>query len=266
MLMLGNIHAGEVCGKEALLRLARELSDGEYADLLEQAVLLIAPIYNADGNQPFSTENRPGQHGPDGGVGQRANGQGLDLNRDHIKLASPEARALAQLLNDWDPAVVIDTHTTNGCYHRYTLTYDGPRNAAAPEQLISYVRDDFLPEVGRRLEQATGYKSFYYGNFNPAHEQWESYPAKTRYGTQYVAARGRIGILSEAYAYASYRDRVLVTREFVLGCRAIGGGELRNHSADVASSRGTIGTTRISPPTRHRRFQSSRRQCRWIAS
>ncbi len=97
MLMLGNIHAGEVCGKEALLRLARELSQGAYPDLLDNAVLLIAPIYNADGNQPFSKENRPGQHGPDGGVGQRANGQGLDLNRDHIKLTAPETRGFAQL-------------------------------------------------------------------------------------------------------------------------------------------------------------------------
>ncbi len=113
---------------------------------------------------------------------------------------------------------MIDTHTTNGSYHRYTLTYDGPRNAAAPAPLISFVRDDFLPEVGQRMEQATGYKSFYYGNFNSTHEQWETYPARPRYGTQYVAVRGRIGILSEAYAYASYRDRVLVTREFVLGC------------------------------------------------
>ena len=217
-LVLGNIHAGEVCGKEALLMLARELGAGQHPELLRDLVFLLAPIYNADGNQPMSPNNRPGQHGPDGGMGQRANGQGLDLNRDHIKLESPEARGFVKLLSDWDPAMVIDTHTTNGSYHQYTLTYDGPRNAASPAELISYTRDDFLPEVGRRMEKATGYKSFYYGNFSEDHTQWNSYPAWPRYGTQYVAARGRLSILSEAYAYASYRDRIFVTKEFVLGC------------------------------------------------
>ncbi len=215
---LANIHAGEVCGKEALLMLAREFADGQHAELLDDLILLFAPIYNADGNQPMDATNRPGQHGPDGGMGQRANAQGLDLNRDHIKLESPEARGFVKLLTQWDPAIVIDTHTTNGSYHQYTLTYDGPRNAAAPAELISYVRDDFLPEVGRRMESDTGYKSFHYGNFSPDHTRWNTYPAWPRYGTQYVAARGRISILSEAYAYASYRDRVMVTKQFVLGC------------------------------------------------
>ncbi|MEM7313650.1 MAG: DPP IV N-terminal domain-containing protein, partial [Planctomycetota bacterium] len=214
----GNIHAGEVCGKEAVLILARELFNGQHPDLLNNAILLFAPIYNADGNQPLSKENRPEQHGPDGGVGQRANAQGLDLNRDHLKLEAPEARAFARVMTEWDPAVVMDLHTTNGSYHRFHLTYDGPRAAAAPKNLVDYMRDNFLPEVSRRMEQATGYKSFYYGNFNEDHDRWNSYPAWPRYGTQYVAVRGRLSILSEAYAYASYRDRVLATRQFVLDC------------------------------------------------
>ena len=220
--VLGNIHAGEVCGKEALLMLAREFANGQHSDLLDDLVILFAPIYNADGNQPMSPTNRPGQHGPDGGMGQRANAQGLDLNRDHLKLESPEARGFAKLLTEWDPSIVIDTHTTNGSYHQYTLTYDGPRNPASPPSLIAYARDDFLPEVSRRMQKATGYKSFYYGNFSEDHRQWHSYPAWPRYGTQYVAVRGRISILSEAYAYASYRDRIFVTKEFVLSSARLG--------------------------------------------
>lgn len=218
ILVLGNIHAGEVCGKEAISLLACEIVAGKHGALLDGAVLLCAPIYNADGNQPFSRQNRPAQHGPDGGVGLRVNAQGLDLNRDHVKLESPESRAFAQALTDWDPAVVIDTHTTNGSYHRYDLTYDGPRNAAAPSRLVEYARDEFLPAISERMLAATGYKSFYYGNFSDDHRQWRTYPALTRYGTQYVAVRGRISILSEAYAYISFRDRVLATRQFLLDC------------------------------------------------
>ncbi len=217
VLAIGNIHAGEVCGKEALLMLAREISQQD-DDLLKQLVVLLAPIYNADGNERVAADHRPNQAGPANGVGQRGNAQGLDLNRDHVKLESPEARALAGLLSQWDPAVVIDTHTTNGSRHRYTLTYDAPRHPATDEALLEFARDRFLPEVGKRLEERTGYRSFFYGNFSHDRQRWETYPAQPRYSTHYIGLRNRIGILSEAYAYASYEDRVLVTLEFVREC------------------------------------------------
>ena len=41
----GNIHAGEVCGKEALQMLLRDLMSGRHGDWRESVVLLIAPIY-----------------------------------------------------------------------------------------------------------------------------------------------------------------------------------------------------------------------------
>jgi hypothetical protein len=46
----GNIHAGEVEGKEALLWLLRSIAKGERDKWLESVVLMINPIYNADGN------------------------------------------------------------------------------------------------------------------------------------------------------------------------------------------------------------------------
>ena len=215
---MGNIHAGEVCGKEALLMLARELGLAENHPLLEKLVVVFAPIYNADGNERFAVDNRPGQRGPKRGMGQRENAQGLDLNRDHIKLESPEARALARFLTTWSPAVAIDCHTTNGSYHRYALTYDGPRHPATPDPIIRYARDEFLPEVSRRLLEATGYRTFFYGNFDRPHQRWETYPALPRFSTHYFGLRNCIGILSEAYAYAPYRERVFATRDFVKQC------------------------------------------------
>ncbi len=216
--VMANIHAGEVCGKEATLMLAREMAGEAGDELLKHITLLIAPIYNADGNERFSKDNRPGQLGPERGMGQRQNMQGLDLNRDHIKLESPEAQALARLITEWDPVILIDTHTTNGSYHRYALTYDGPRNPATPGDITSYVRDQFLPSAGEHVAEQSGYKTFYYGNFDEAHQQWETYPDLPRYSTHYFGIRGRIGILSEAYSYATYRDRVLATKQFVESC------------------------------------------------
>jgi dipeptidyl aminopeptidase/acylaminoacyl peptidase len=226
---MGDIHAGEVDGKEALLMLARDLATGTDRTLLKDFVLVFAPIFNADGNEKMSRTNRPGQVGPEEGMGVRVNGQGLDLNRDFIKLESPEVRLLVRFLNRWDPAMLIDTHTTNGSYHRYTITYDGPRNAADNAKLVDLVRDSLLPEVGRRLEKMSGYKSFFYGNFAKNHTQWEPYPAEPRYGVQYVGMRSRIGILCESYSYAPYRDRVLASRDFVRCCLEY----FRDHKADT---------------------------------
>src|SRR5262249_54467314 len=120
----GNIHAGEVDGKEALLMLARDLATAKERPLLKDLVIVIAPIFNASGNEKISKQNRRGQIGPEEGAGARQNAQGLDLNRDFVKLESPEVRSLVRFFNKWNPAVFIDCHTTNGSYHRYTITYE----------------------------------------------------------------------------------------------------------------------------------------------
>jgi hypothetical protein len=216
----GNIHAGEVCGKEALVMLAREigldLADGaEARALLDRLVVVFAPNYNPDGNDRMSPDNRPGQDGPAEGMGQRANAMGLDLNRDWVKLESPEAQAMVRFLTEWDPHLTIDTHTTNGSRHRYVLTYDAPLNPSGHEPSIAFVRDELLPMVGERLRDRTGYDTFFYGDFDEAHATWTTYSAQPRFGGPYQGLRGQMSILSEAYSYAPYRDRVLATREFV---------------------------------------------------
>jgi hypothetical protein len=213
---MGNIHAGEVDGKEALLMLARDLALAKDRPLLKHLVLVFAPNFNADGGDKLG-KNRPHQAGPPE-VGVRANAQGFDLNRDFVKLETPEVRALVRFLGRWDPALMIDTHTTNGSYHRYTLTYDWPRHPANHAPLTDFVRDALLPEVGRRLEKSSGYKAYYYGNFAKGNARWEPTLAQPRFGFHYLGFRNRIAILSESYVYAPYRDRVLATREFVRAC------------------------------------------------
>ncbi|MHC4947668.1 MAG: M14 family metallopeptidase [Planctomycetota bacterium] len=215
LLAYGNIHAGEVCGKEALLRLAREAALDPASVPLSDVVLLLCPILNADGNQPMDPRHRPGQVGPAEGMGRRPNAQGLDLNRDFVKLESPEIRALVRVLTEWDPHLTIDTHTTNGSHHRYTLTYDSPLNPSGHPAPIELVRDRLLPTVSERLRDRTGYDTFFYGNFDRDHAVWATYSAMPRFGGPYQGLRGQMAVLSEAYAYASYRDRVLCTHAFV---------------------------------------------------
>lgn len=211
----GDIHAGEVCGKEALLMLARELALAPDPPLLEHAVVVLAPIYNADGNDRMSTGNRPGQVGPELGMGQRPNAQGLDLNRDWVKLEAPETRALVRFLTSWDPDLVIDTHTTNGSYHRYVLTYAPPLCPAGDPAPVAFLRDVLLPRTEELFHQRTGWRLFPYGNFDRERTRWSTYSPDPRFGGPYRGLRGRLSVLSEAYAYATYEDRVRATLAFV---------------------------------------------------
>ena len=216
--LFGNIHAGEVCGKEALPILVREIVARPDDPLLKHLILLVAPIYNADGNERVSKTNRPGQVGPEEGMGQRANAEGLDLNRDFMKLEAPETRALVGLLNAWDPALVIDTHTTNGSHHRYALTYDGPKNPAGDPRVIALARDRMFPEVAAAFTKRSGLKSFWYGNFEDDHTRWTSFPATPRFGTTYIGLRNRLSVLTEAYSYAPFKTRVGATRDYCRSC------------------------------------------------
>jgi dipeptidyl-peptidase-4 len=214
VLAYANIHAGEVDGKEALLALARDLTADNGDPILKKLVVLIAPNVNPDGNERIDPKNRQSQNGPPN-VGTRTNAQGLDLNRDFIKLESPEVRGIVKLLNRWDPLLVIDCHTTNGSYHRYALTYDGPRYPAADPRIIEYARDKLLPAIEKKVKETSGFDTFVYGNFSRDRQRWETYPSTPRFGTQYVALRNRIGLLSESYSYAPFADRVKASYHFV---------------------------------------------------
>jgi hypothetical protein len=227
----GNIHAGEVEGKEAALILARRLTQGDLRPLLKQLVILVAPIYNADGNEKVNVMNRTAQNGPVGGVGTRENAKGLDLNRDHMKLDSAEARALVGLLSRWDPHVGIDLHTTNGSYHGYHLTYAPTLNPNADPRLIALARDRVLPAVQQAVLKKHSFRTYYYGNFatesgagrenarvdpaNPGDTIWRTFDHRPRFNNNYIGLRNRLAILSEAYSYLDFRGRVRVTEVFV---------------------------------------------------
>ncbi len=226
-----NIHAGEVEGKEAVLMLARRLVSGDLKPLTRQLVILIAPDYNADGNEKFNVMNRTAQNGPVAGVGTRENSKGLDLNRDYMKLDSAEARSLVGLFNKWDPHVIVDLHTTNGSYHANHLTYSPILNPNADARLIEFTRERMLAPIRQDMLKTHHWRTYYYGNFapedgggressrvdpaNPGNVTWRTFDHRPRYGNNYAGLRNRIAILSEAYSYLDFKGRVEVTEDFV---------------------------------------------------
>ncbi len=226
-----NIHAGEVEGKEAILMLARRLVSGDLKPMTRQLVFLIAPDYNADGNEKVTPMNRSQQNGPIAGVGTRENSKGLDLNRDYMKLDSAEARSLVGLMNRWDPHVSVDLHTTNGSYHANHLTYSPILNPNADPRLIEFTRSKMLAPIREGMLKGHNWRTYYYGNFspeegggrdnaridpaNPGNVTWRTFDHRPRFGNNYVGLRNRIAILSEAYSYLDFKGRVEVTEDFV---------------------------------------------------
>ena len=221
VLVFATIHGGEVAGKEAALVLLRDLANGKHAAWADSLVVLVAPLYNADGNERVAYDNRPLQLGPVGGMGERTNAQGLDLNRDFTKLAAPESRALVGLMRSYDPHVVLDLHTTDGTLMGYGLTYAPPLSPNTPAAIDRDLRERLLPAVTDSLMD-DGLATYHYGNVPGAFGEatdaprgWYSFSAQPRFSTNYVGLRGRYGILSEAYSYATFEDRVRDTRRFV---------------------------------------------------
>ena len=212
----GNIHAGEVEGKEALQSLLRDLAFATGPNVLDSIVLIAVPIYNADGNERVGPQERQrsDQNGPEL-VGQRPNAQGLDLNRDYVKAEAPETRASLAMFNAWDPDVFVDLHTTDGSYHGYAVTYSPSLNPAAP--LGDYTRD-LLAELRRRVRDRDRYETFDYGNFPDAFGRepstdtvprgWFTYDHRPRFGTNYYGLRGRVSVLVEAYSHDPFERRV----------------------------------------------------------
>ena len=94
VLLIGQQHGDEPAGAEALLALAHSLAQGSLAPRLDGLNVIVLPRANPDGAQ----------------AGRRATASGIDLNRDHVLLRTPEAQAIAGLMRDYAPAVVVDAH------------------------------------------------------------------------------------------------------------------------------------------------------------
>lgn len=223
VLLQANIHAGEVEGKEAVLALLRTVVTDARRNLLDSVTLVVVPMYNADGNEALGPQarNRGAQLGP-ALIGERANGAGLDLNRDYVKAEAPETRAMLPVLVSGGVDVFVDLHTTNGSYHGYNLTWSPSLHPGAP--LGTFTSDTLLAGVRRRL-RAKGVLTYPYGNFStayvrevsldPVKEGWFTYDSRPRFGSNYFGLTGGVSVLSEAFSHDPFGVRVSSTYAFV---------------------------------------------------
>ena len=83
------IHAYEPEGKESLLMLAREILFGKMTKLLDDLIIIICPNFCVDGNDALSLNE-----GTPHFVGSGSNAQGLNLNRDAVRVDTVEVAGL----------------------------------------------------------------------------------------------------------------------------------------------------------------------------
>ena len=92
ILLIGQQNADEPAGGEALLVVARELAQGLLQPLLERINVVIVPRANPD-SVTQGTALVSATH---------------SISRDHLLLNAPETQALARLVRDYRPMVVLD--------------------------------------------------------------------------------------------------------------------------------------------------------------
>jgi hypothetical protein len=215
----GNIHGGEVEGKEVAMMLMRDILLGNQSSLLDHQIILFVPMYNTDGNDKMAKGLRPSQENSPLETGERENGQGLDLNRDGIKAEAPETRALLSMINTWDPQLSVDLHTTNGTWHGYSLTWAPSYLYAGESATYQFTNNTMLPFITEKVKREKGLFFGPFGDFN-TREGWPvknfyTYNHHPRYLVNQFGLRNRMAILSESFAHERFYQRIYSTYTFV---------------------------------------------------
>ncbi len=154
ILIQSGIHSGEIMGKDTALMLVRDMVITKTrAAWLKHAIFLVIPVFNVDGHEDRSPFNRANQNGPEI-TGTRAQAQGLNLNRDYVKAATPEMRGWLRLYHAWMPDFMFDNHVTDGADYQYDVTWDMAHHEDIGEPTRSWVNERFIPELNKRMEDS----------------------------------------------------------------------------------------------------------------
>ncbi|HEV2755015.1 MAG TPA: M14 family metallocarboxypeptidase [Actinomycetota bacterium] len=150
-------HGNEPAGREACLQRLRDLAFTDDAELLAQLkeqTFLFVPSANPDGRE----------------ANARGNSDGTDINRDHLNLVTPESRAVAGVVRDWQPEAVVDLHeygpSLPALYDDEVLVL-WPRNLNVDEDVHAQAKELALGFITEDAE-AAGYTTDEYGQYELA--------------------------------------------------------------------------------------------------
>lgn len=245
LLVQNSIHAGEMDGKDSCLALLRDMViTKSQARLLDRAVFVFIPIYNADGHERRSQYNRINQNGPEV-MGWRSQGTDLNLNRDYMKADAPETRAFLKMFHKWLPDFFVDDHVTDGADFQYDVTFAIDAGADVAPATAQWITDSVVPTLEKTVNEAGHLAAPTYITLND-----DSDPAQglgfnenpPRFSTGYVILENRPGMLVELHMLKDYKTRVTGNYAILRGLLEVMGQDADklialNAEADAQASR-----------------------------
>jgi hypothetical protein len=210
------IHPGEPEGVDACMALVRDFCEQpERLAALGKTVFLFIPLYNVDGAYNRQNSSRVNQDGPEQ-FGFRGNSRHLDLNRDFVKCDSLTAKVFNRFFTEWDPDVMVDTHTSNGADYSYTMTLIHTQADKLGGNLGGFLRDIMLPRIFSEMERR-GWPTCPY--VNPVKDSPDQGIAEfletARFSTGYAALHNTIGFMPETHMLKPFADRYHSMRALV---------------------------------------------------
>lgn len=214
-----NIHPPEPEGTEALLMLMRDILFGSRKKLLDNQILIFLPIFNVDGTDTLTL-----QDGTPHIVGVRPNAGGFDLNRDGVKLETVEVNGLYQnVLNRWDPVLLVDLHLMGRVKHGYANTYATSTVPAAHPAPRSYVWDTLFPAVRQAVRRDFGLETFTHclsdeRNWPPTVWSHDNaiWSVEAKFIVSDYGLRNRMSIITETPGQPTFERRIYAQYAYML--------------------------------------------------
>ena len=237
------IHPGEPEGVDACMALVRDFcQQPERLAALGKTVFLFVPLYNVDGAFNRANTSRVNQDGPEA-FGFRGNSRHLDLNRDFVKCDTLTAQTFNRLFTEWDPDVMVDTHTSNGADYQHVVTLISTQPDKLGGRAGELLREAMLPAL--HADMATrGFPMcpYVYTVKEIPDDGIADFLDSGRFSTGYGALHHTIGFTLETHMLKPFDARYRGTRAFLdsaLAYTAGHGGPIRAaRAADRAAIAG----------------------------
>jgi hypothetical protein len=218
ILINNGIHPGEPCGIDASIKFSDDIlrnrkNIGKY---LENNVITIIPVYSVGGTLNRSAYHRANQDSPPE-CGFRGNAQNLDLNRDFIKADSKNARSFIKIFHFLKPDVFLDTHTTNGSDHQYTITLIATYYQKLPEPMGNFLNEIMVPALFEKMKKGQ-YEMTPYVNwiYSSPENGIAAYLDNPRFSTGFASLFNTFAFMTENHVYKDFKDRVLSVYDFIV--------------------------------------------------